>query len=118
MLLATENQLSKFTSLMKYPNLRSDVLFFGERESVAERESAVGSREEKNLFFSCLLLPCEQSLCSQGSLLPTADSRAATLSRSPKKRTPDRRLEVSMQECDNVKSFSNSVFFSLKRNFL
>ena len=42
--------------------------FSGERESVAARYFRVSS------------------------LLPTADFRAATLSRSPKKRTPDRRL--------------------------
>ena len=47
--------------------------FSGERESVAVRESAVGrGRKKKNL--------------------PTTDSRAATLSRSPEKKTPDRRL--------------------------
>ena len=31
-------------------NLRSGILFFGERESLAAREAAVGKREEKEFF--------------------------------------------------------------------
>ena len=48
---------------------------------MAARELVVERREEKKNVFS--------------SLLPTVDSRAATLSYSLKKRTPDCRLHVN-----------------------
>ena len=54
---------------MLFDNLRLGVLFFGECKSVA----VLGSGEEE---------------------IPTPDPRAAILLRSPKKRTPNRRLTL------------------------